>query len=273
MGPIFRLFDLFAPFLPLSLPSLDSGEWTPDEVGADTITPAGCFDDDPECDDRAHGWAPEIIDLRAEAATAKYRGSGRTKLGRFPPRKPGQVTALAVHQTGVERPITSKRYHLISAHYVIRADGALLILFDRDVRLYSSNALDRAPVHAVNVEIAGNFEGVDGSGRWYKPEKFGRGRATPEQLRTLRWLIDDLIQCERNFARVLPHRISGRTKRRGKWVPNRPICPGSRVWKCAESHALSRGLSVPEDGETFGGLPVPPEWRSAAWREREGAEA
>ena len=176
-----------------------------------------------------------------------------------------------VHQTGVERKITSKRYHLVSAHYVIRSDGAILHLFDHNVRLASSNALDRAPHHAINIEVAGNFEGVDGSGRWYKPETFGRGRATPEQLRALCWLLDKLRREEPQLARVVPHRISGRTKRRGKWVPNRQICPGSRLWQCAEAHALRVGLRVPEEGETVGGLPIGLDWRSKAWRERQAA--
>lgn len=263
-----RFASYVLPWMPPRLfEALVSDDWAPDAEDADSESPVAYTDEDAHEAIEVDGWAPEIIDLRSEAKGATYRHNKKRKFGYYRKRKAGCSKVLTVHQTGVEREVGSTRYHLITAHYAIRSDGALLWLFDHDQRLMSSNALDRAPYHAINVEVCGNFEGLDGSGRWWKPEIMGRGRANPAQLRTLCWLIRYLREKE-GIEIVAPHRVSGRNR---KGIPNRPICPGSRVWQCAESFALREGLTVPDGDDHMGGEPIPLEWRSALWLERQRA--
>ena len=280
---VLRMFDTFAPWVPIIRSRLESGDWAPDCEEADTESPVlvptpteledvegGANVDVAEIYTGA-GWEPpKILDMREKAATAKYK-NGKLKLTRYRRRKPGTCKLVTAHQTGVERRDDSTRFYRVSAHYVITRSGWLIINFDHDVRLASSNALDRSPYQAVNIEVSGNFEGLDGSGRWWRPDLVGKGRATPAQLKTLCWLLDKIAR-EEPIEMVAPHRVSGRKwdKKRRKWIPNRQICPGSRVWQCAEGWAMRNGILVPDGDDTMGGLPIEEAWRTQAWLDQYG---
>ncbi len=249
----------------------DGTEWAPDGVDA--------------CPDIARATThPEPVepirwvDIRKQAGVERYRNgryrfSGRIKRTYYKPRPESSCRTVVVHQMAVTRKRTSSRWDKVSAHYVIAPDGDILQLFDHTVRLISSNSLDRAPHHAINIEVAGNFEGHDGTGDWWKPDTFGRGRATDRQLLALAECLDHISDSVAAAGKrdntggrielVAPHRVSGRNS---KGRPNRPICPGSRVWKAAETWAVEEGIRVPGPGEKYGGLPIGDDWRSDAWR-------
>lgn len=255
-----------ARFFPL-LRAIDSfDDWNPDAEDAvlDRVLP----DCEPvDVDPPELPFRPVFIDMREEASTAKYRHNGKLKISYFRARRLSGVSKCVTwHQTGVERDVDSKRYHLISSHYAIRRDGAVLWLFDHDVRLLTSNSLDRSPLHSIGVEMCGNFEGEDGSGRWWSPDRMGKGRATEAQLKSAEWLLDRIRTMTADeggeITHCFPHRVSGRNS---KGKPNRPICPGSRIWSHIEDLSLQRGMSVPGPKEKFGGSTIPLEWRSGRW--------
>lgn len=215
--------------------------------------------------------APVCVDMTSKAAPTTYtRGSYRGKVKRtlFPRVDlTRREVVVCLHQTGVERRDDSPRWHLVTAHYVITPSGRVCHLHPIDTRLVAANRLDRAPYHAISIELSGNFEGVDGSGDWWSPSTMGRGRATEAQLYAGRWLVRriarDVAAKRATVAAIVPHRIAGRDSA-GK--PNRPLCPGSRVWgEVAERVSVSDGIPVPRPGVAVGGSPVPESWRSMAW--------
>ena len=215
--------------------------------------------------------APVVVDMLGKAAAVTYtRGSYRGKVKRslFPRVDlTRREVVICLHQTGVERRDDSSRWHLVTAHYVITPHGRICHLHPIDVRLIAANRLDRAPYHAISIEFAGNFEGVDGAGDWWAPSQMGRGRATEAQLHAGRWLVRriarDVAGKRATVAAIVPHRISGRDTA-GR--PNRPLCPGSRVWgEVAERVCAADGIPIPRPGVEVGGSPVPETWRSVAW--------
>lgn len=219
-----------------------------------------------------------VLDLEAKAATARYADKvdkagkvvrrGAVKRTAYPPvNLQGRKIVIVLHQVGAERSSSNPRWHLITAHRTIKPDGTRCRLHPLRTRLVCSNAFDRAPFHGIGIEIGGNFEGVDGDGRWYKPDTFGRGRASDAQLEATRQEVAGV--CEEIAALgfevygIAPHRVSGRD---AKGNPNRPICPGSRPWsEVGEWAGAELGLRVPGPTFKLGGTPVPPEWHGRHW--------
>lgn len=222
--------------------------------------------------------APEDFpreDLEQQAASARYK-NGKIKRTRYPLvdlRK--RRVVIVLHQTGVERASSSTRWPKVTAHRTIKPNATIVRLHPIRTRLVAANRVDRAPFHALSIEVGGNFEGIDGSGRWASPATMGRGRASDWQIRAGRQCVFDLIdEVELLGGRVeaiLPHRITGHDER---GVPNRQICCGSRVWsEIGEWTADRRGLLVPAPGFALGGLSLPEQWRGrfynpklATWR-------
>lgn len=207
-----------------------------------------------------------VTDLQVKAAKVTYPRSKRIKRTRYRPVDLSSRHVVAmVHQTGTVRgpASTQRRAHYTTAHFLIGPEGAVFRLHPLTCRLVGGNAIDRAPYHGIHIEMQGNFEGTDGAGDWHAPDSFGRGRASDVQLLRLGQVLDliasEVEQANAKLHAVAPHRVTGRDKR-GK--PNRPICPGSRVWKAAESWALAAGVAVPGESWTLGGSPIPAEWRT-----------
>lgn len=248
-------------------------EWRPDDVDA---VPEGV-----ERVRMPDHFVPEVIDLEAEAARVRYRDTvdkagrvirrGKIKRRARPRSTVAGTELTVVHQMGVERSAASKRWIYVSAQRVIRTDAARLRIHPLDVRLYSANAADRKPYNAANIEVAGNFEEHDGEGNYWKPKIFGAGRASLEQLVAVAMEIDsirvEVATAGGRLRQVAPHRVFGRNS---KGKPNRPLCPGSRVWQASEHAALRLGLSTPEPGWTLGGLEIPGRWRAALWLAQRG---
>lgn len=235
------------------------------DIDAEEAACRACEDDPPE---------REVVDVQAAAAKVTYRHNGRNKRTRY--RRvnlAGRRVIAVVHQTGVVRgPQTFRaRAHHITAHRAIGPEGSHYLIHPLNVRLVAANALDRAPWHAVSIEISGNFEGIEGDG-WWSPETMGASELTGRQAKSLRAELWHLTREVADFGGVLegvaPHRISGRGS---NGVPNRPLCCGYAAWRVAEAWAIERGVAVPAEGFAIGGDPVPEEWRSAAWRARSGA--
>lgn len=226
-------------------------------------------------------FVPHVVDIEAEAARVRYPDK-RNKAGKVIRRgkikrrararsSAAQTRWLVVHQMGVERSATSKRWKYVTAHRVIRTDAARMMVHPLDVRLYAANAADRAPYNAANIEVAGNFEGEDGSGNWFKPQIFGSGRASLEQLVAVAMEIDHVrteVQAAGGGLEVVsPHRPFGRNSR---GEPNRPLCCGSRLWQASEHAALRLRLRTPEPDWSHGGTPIPGRWRAALWFAQRG---
>jgi hypothetical protein len=225
--------------------------------------------------ERLYRW-PEI-DLTERAALARYDDTtdkagnirkGAIKRTAFRPVDLSRRRVIIVlHQMGVERSATSSRWPLVTAHRVVGPDATIYKLHPITTRLVAANRLDRAPYHAISIEVAGNFEANDGRGDWFAPDTFGRGRASVAQVEACRQLVADLCtEVALAGARVdgiVPHRVSGRD-RNGK--PNRGACPGSRVWsEVGEWCGAELGLRVPSEGFRVGGDPVPAAWHGEHW--------
>jgi hypothetical protein len=211
--------------------------------------------------------SPSIEDLRRECSDVTYsRGASKGKRKRDLYRRADlamRETVICLHQTGVNRADASSRHKLITAHFVVTPLGRILWLYDLDVRLIAANRLDREPYHAISIEFVGNFEGVDGDGRWFAGDKFGRGRPTDAQLASGRWLVRHLLRevarKGSSVAAIVPHRIAGRDSH-GR--PNRQLCPGSRIWQgVGEAVAATDGVRVPAPDAAVGGAPIPDSWR------------
>jgi hypothetical protein len=206
------------------------------------------------------------VDLTTAAAKAKYTsGSLKGKLKRiaYPPVPLAKRrVVIALHQFGVEIPARWPSWHKVTCHWGIRTDAVPLHVHPVTTRLMATNRFDRAPWHAVAIEFAGNFEGVDGSGRWSHGERNGRGRVSQAQIVAGRWtvakIIEQVAEAGGKVEGIVPHLIAGRDSR-GR--PNRQICPGSRIWsEVGEWSAAEFGLAIPGPGFALGGLPLTPTW-------------
>lgn len=205
-----------------------------------------------------------IVDLEDEAKSVRYRHNNKVKRTRYRRVDLRQRRVVIVlHQMGVERSAGSQRWRRVTAHRVIGPDGTRMRIHPLNVRLVAGNRLDRAPYHAIHIEIAGNFEGVDGSGDWWAPDIYGRGRASEAQILATRQEIRGLcaevaVEYGARVWAMMPHRVSGRDE---DGDPNRPLCPGSRVWsQCGEWAGAVLELPIPSSGFSIGGTPVPTTW-------------
>lgn len=207
------------------------------------------------------------IDLQAKAAKATYSSGsikGKAKRTLYAPVDLSKRrVVIGLHQMGVELPSSWPSWWKVTGHLVIRTDGTPLILHPVRTRLVATNRVDRAPWHCIAIEFAVNAEGVDGSGRWYAPERNGRGRISESQIAGGRWacgwIYDEVRKAGGQVMGILPHITTGRDSR-GR--PNRQICPGSRIWSnVGEWAAVEYGLAIPGPTWKAGGLPLPPAWR------------
>lgn len=266
--------DLLAKYLPWL--NLDIGEdWAPDPPeGPEECELAARDRDDAEIIEGDDFPEFEVIDLEAECAQLRYRkGNGKRGKVKRTKHRPVNLSkrrvVAVIHQMGVERRASSKRWRYTTAHRVIRPDAVRLRLHPLPTRLVCSNGFDRKPWHGIGIEVAGNFEGLDGSGNWWAPDVMGSGRASDAQLAAV---VQEIASIDAELAEfgaklwgVVPHRISGvgRNKRTGKLRANRPICPGSRVWSAGERAAVMLGLRIPgPDDRLSVAKTIPEEWRS-----------
>jgi hypothetical protein len=183
-----------------------------------------------------------IIDLTQNSDKSLRKGK----------RDPKTVYALVLHQMACcfqpKDPL--KRFLNINSHFAIAADGRILQLHPITELLWSSNGFNRG---SVAVEFAGNFPNT--RGKWWKGDKFGRNRPTPEQLEAGRYLVQYLIRTM-GLTHILAHRQSS---------DSRENDPGPEVWYHVGQWAVeNRGLKDGGPGykHPAGGNPIPDEWRN-----------
>lgn len=135
-----------------------------------------------------------FIDLTSKSNVQTENGRRRKGV-----RKMSGLLRLCWHQTAfVWRPylesLRLKKYtahHKMNAHALIDSDGSILLLHNFMYYLWTANAFNP---DCLSIEILGNFEAIQGSGKWYKGDKFGRARPTREQIIRCRqltiWLYD-----------------------------------------------------------------------------------
>ncbi len=250
--------------LAMLLGAIDAPDDTPDDNPAPACEPGEAEACEAERSGALHA---VFADLEQRAATARYDNGAikRTRYPRVDLRR--RRVVIVCHQTGVERSSASDRWHLVTAHRVVKPDGTVCRLHPLDVRLVAANRLDRAPWHAISIEVGGNFEGIDGSGRWASPQTMGRGRASDLQIVAARAAVVEIVKSVASMGAsveaVLAHRVSGRNR---NGVPNRQICCGSRIYsEVVEWSGAELGLAVA--GPTFkaGGLTIPEQWHGRFW--------
>lgn len=216
-----------------------------------------------------------VVNLEEQARIAKYEG-GQYKRTRYPlVDLAKRQVIIGLHQMGVERAESSKRWHLVTCHRNIGPSGIRRRIHPLRVRLTATNRLDRSPYHTIAIEVAGNFEGLDGSGNWWMPGTMGRGRASAPQLEACYQecmsIVSEVADLGGKVVAIVPHIIAGRDS---KGRPNRQLCCGSRVYsEVGERFAASTGILTAAPGFAIGGLAVPNEWRGphhdprlARWR-------
>lgn len=211
-----------------------------------------------------------VVDLEERASKVVYPRNKKCKRTRYRPVDlSGRRVVIAVHQTGVER--TEARWrqsaHRVTCHRFVGPTGSIYRVHPLRTRLVATNRFDRAPWHCIAVEVGGNFERVDGTGTWYKPDRFGRGRAGDVQLDATRVALQDIQAEVRELGgeveACIAHIIAGRDER---GTPNRQACCGSRVYsQVVEWAGAELGLKVPAEGFALGGVPIPPVWHGPYW--------
>ena len=230
-------------------------------------------------DDESPEYSYPVVDKRFEAATVRYRPSkrrkalglpGRVKRTRYRPvdlRK--RRVVLVLHQAGVvisRASLERRRAKKITGHEAWSTDGTVFLIHPDETRLVAANRLDRDPFHAINIEVVGNFAGVEGEGRFFQPERFGRSVITPEFSAFAKQRLTDRIVGLRAIGiepyMLAPHRVAGRDENGN---PNRQICCASGLWGIAEEVAAELAVPVPDDDYAIGGLPIPKSWRTDAY--------
>jgi hypothetical protein len=243
------------------------------------VGPAPGYDDmlgDVELDDEF--WAC-FVDLTSKSNVKDSQGRRRRKGSRAWK----NLKRLCWHQTAFTwkpyRVLKAARkwssHHQTNAHACLDTDGTILLLHNFFYYLWTANAFNK---DCFSFEIMGNFEGVLGTGNWYKPDKFGRGRPTRLQLVRARqftkWLLDP-EQGPTDDALPKPL-LEWRKAVRDlgfnplKWNNAHRQATSGRVLDCGSEcwyHVVMWGVAVfqtltvgPEAGS---GMEIPPEWRES----------
>jgi hypothetical protein len=183
-----------------------------------------------------------IIDLTAVSDKSLRKGK----------REPKKVYALVLHQMACcfkpKDPL--QRFRNINSHFAITADGRILQLHPMTELLWASNGFNAG---SVAVEFAGNFPNIKGT--WWKGDKYGKNRPTPQQLEAGRYLVRYLIKTMR-ITHILAHRQSSNSREND---------PGPEIWYHIGQWAVEN-LGLKDGGPGFklpsNGNPIPDEWRN-----------
>jgi len=229
---------------------------------------------DVELDDEF--WA-SFVDLTAKSNVKDGKGRRRRK----GIRKWSALVRICLHQTAFTwKPYRELKaankwssHHKINAHLCFDTDGSILLIHNFMYYLWTANSYN--PSVLGSWEIMGNFEGIQGTGNWYKPDKFGRGRPTRLQLLRVRQMLFWILNPEEGPSDdAMP--IALREWRRAardlgynpvKWInahrqstDDRELDCGSECWYHVGRWAVEAlsGLSLgPVAGK---GLELPAEW-------------
>jgi hypothetical protein len=190
----------------------------------------------------AVGGSAGIIDLTDKADKSVRHGM----------RPAAQVKALVLHQMACcrNRKNALTDYLKIGSHFAIMADGRILQLHPEAAMVWASNGFNHG---SVAVEFAGNFPNI--KGKWWKGDKYGKDRPTPQQLEAGRYLVRYLIKTM-GLTHILAHRQSSNSREND---------PGPEVWYHVGQWAVEN-LGLKDGGPGFklpnNGNPIPDEWRN-----------
>jgi len=163
-------------------------------------------------------------------------------------------------------------HHKINAHLCFDTDGAILLVHPLLAYLWTANSFNP---DCLSFEIMGNFEGILGTGNWYKPDKFGRARPTRIQIIRARqmtiWLMDpeqgpadDKLPDPLREWRLACRKLGGSPL---KWVnahrqatDDREIDCGSELWYHVVRWAVEKIASLSVGPERGKGMKIPSEW-------------
>jgi len=205
----------------------------------------------------------EVLGELLEAEPPAARIHDRTRLTpaalrRRRPARLGKVWALVLHQMAFSRGNDPARYLRVNAHFAILPDGTILQLHPVAALLAASNGFNTG---SVAVEFAGNLPDV--RGRCWSPATHGCHRLTPAQIRSGRFLVDQLIRTI-GITHVLAHRQSSGTREND---------PGPDVWYHVGQWAVERrGMKDGGPGFKVGsGRPILDAWRTWGKPGRPGA--
>lgn len=185
---------------------------------------------------RARSSKLEIVNLLDEAPASKR--SKRSK----------PADAVVLHQMSFSRGDDLRRYKKVTAHFVIAPNGGVAQLHPMNARLSASHGFNG---RSVAIEFAGNL--IAASGRWWRPDEFGRDYLTPAQVDSGRRLLK--LLSTQGVRHVFAHRQS-------YW--DRQNDPGPEIWSQVGEWALEHlGMSDGGPGYVIDtGSPIPDAWRS-----------
>jgi len=193
-----------------------------------------------------------IQDFRGQADEKLKRRESQSgnSFFRKNPRKVSDIDSIVLHQMGFQRGSDPEKYLGVPAHFIVLPDGTIARLHDFSRYLYTSNGLNS---RSIGVEIAGNFPNVNGT--WWKPEKFGMDRPTPEQIEAVKSLIR-AVKAELDaqgvkLRKVFAHRQSSGTKAND---------PGPDIWRGVFPVFSELGLDEAGSFHTGTGKPIPESW-------------
>jgi len=124
-----------------------------------------------------------FVDLTKKTNVKGSEGNRRRK----GTRRHSRLTRIVWHQTAffwkpylvLKQMRKWSSHHKINAHVCFDTDGSILLLHAFKYYLWTAHSFNP---DCLSFEIMGNFEGILGSGKWYKGDKFGRGRPAGIQL-------------------------------------------------------------------------------------------
>ncbi len=169
-----------------------------------------------------------------------------------------EIDGVTLHQTGCKMPCCSQSWDHLNAHIGITCEGKVILVNDPTAMIWHAQGLSRS---TIGIEIAGNFEGIEGNKKTLWKGGGGPHKLTEEMLKGLEtlfnWLALQFAANHRPFAHVYAHRQSAQS---------RIGDPGSEIWQKAAVPWMMR-LNADSGGAGFftgQGRPIPREWDNSS---------
>jgi len=169
-------------------------------------------------------------------------------------RDPSRIDSIVLHQTGCQMPESPARWSRLNADIGITRRGTVVLVNEFEDWIWNAQGLSP---NSIGIEIAGNFEGIEGNSK-----TLWKGGGGPDYMTTGQGMAIDVLvdllerQMERlgfEIKHVLAHRQSSKT---------RTADPGSEIWRTF-GLALQSRFDADDGGDQFfvgSGRPIPREW-------------
>ena len=187
----------------------------------------------------------QIVDRRGKHPDPKL--FGHTRLWR-------DIEGVTLHQTGCQMPLRPEGWDRLNAHIGITRGGTVVLVNDPTAMIWHAQGLSKS---TIGIEIAGNFQGIDG-----RPATLWKGGGGPDRLSgdmqagldvAFNWLLDQFKINGCKFRHIFAHRQSANA---------RIGDPGSEIWqKVAKPWLEKLGATAGDPGFHLGsGRSIPSEW-------------